>query len=117
MKYGNGACAARNIVRLHFVAALLAGVQKLAEVAIDAALSIEEIGDEFGCGRHEVISLWAVDGEGAIPIFEPGGFNQRGKVATMIDVEVAEEDYVEVRHLRAALAEAKGAASSGVNKR
>src|SRR5271170_2331026 len=117
MKYGYGACASWNVVRLHFVAALLAGVQELAEIAIDAALSIEVIRDEFGSRGHEVISLRAIDGQGAMPIFEPGGLDQRGKVAAVIDVEVAEEDYVEVRHLRTALAEAKGAASSGVNER
>jgi hypothetical protein len=103
-------------VGLHFVAALFIGGQKLAQIAIGPALGSEEIGDKLrGCG-HEVVSRRAVNGQGTLAIFKPGGFDERGKISAVIDVEVSEQQDIELGHLGPALSKAECAASSRIHE-
>jgi hypothetical protein len=76
----------------------------------------KKIGDKFGGGRHEVVGRRAVDGEIAVTVFEPRGLDERGKIGGVVDVKMSEEDYVELRHSRAALAETKSAAATGIDE-
>src|SRR5208282_1804957 len=108
--------ASRNVVRLQLIVALLSGYQQLAEIAISAVLMSEEIVNKLHRGRHEVVSLRAIDRQRPIAIFKPRRLDQRGKVAAMIDVKVREQNHIKLRHLRPALAKAKRASSSRIHK-
>ena len=100
---------------MKFVAAFLAGYEQFAEITVDTLVA-EEVGDELHGGGHEVTAFGAVNGKGASAVFEPGRFDEGGKVAAVIDVKVAEENDVEAGHLRAAFTEAQSAAAAGVYK-
>jgi len=115
MKGDSGRGGAANVVRLEFVGALFARDEKLAQVAVSAALA-KEIGDEFGGGGHEVIGRGAVDGQRAVAILEPRRFDERGEIGGVVDVEVGKENDVELGHARATFAETQGTATTGIDK-
>lgn len=116
VEHGAGFFGARNIVRLQLVGALLTRDKEFTQIAVCAAGFTEEIGDEFGGRRHELVAGGAVDGKRASAVFEPGRFNECGEIGAVIDVEMREENHVELGHLRTAFAETERAASSGVDK-
>ena len=75
---------------------------------------VEEGVHELGGGWHEAVSRRAEYGEGALAVFEPGRKDQSGEVAAVIDVKMAEEKDVRLRHLCSALAKAESTASTRV---
>ena len=102
-----------DVMRLELIASL-AWLYQLAEIVPGSVWIAEEFVNKLSCGRHEVVSCGAVDGEGTLAILEPGRKDESREVAAVIDVKVAEEEDVGLGHLRSTLAETERAASSGV---
>src|SRR5262249_14688030 len=89
-----------DVVGLPLVAALLLLHEEIAQVPVDAAGPPEEAGHELGGRGHEVVSGGAVNRQWPRAVLEPGGLDERREVAAVVDVKVAEQDDVELRHLR-----------------
>src|ERR1700761_3184153 len=107
--------AGRDIVRLQLVGSLGIRLGHIAEIAPGSVRIAEEVMHQLGGGGHVLVSRRAVDGQGAGAISKPGREDQRGEVATVVDMKVAEEEDVELGEVRATLAEAESAASACVD--
>jgi len=110
----DGDLGRRDVVRLELVGAVGVWLDHFAEVAPGPMRISEEVVHKLSGRGHVPVSGRAVDGQGAASFPEPGGKDEGGEVAAVIDVEMAEEEDVEGGHAGAALAEAEGAAASGV---
>src|ERR1700761_273817 len=107
--------AGRDIVRLQLVGSLGIRLGHIAEIAPGSVRIAEEVVHKLGGGGHVLVSRRAVYGQGAGAISKPGRKDQSGEVATVIDMEVAEEEDVELGEVRATLAKAESAASARVD--
>src|SRR5579859_3633475 len=77
---------------------------------------IEKIAHKLPRRRHEIVPCRTVHRQRALAFFKPGRKHQSRKIAAVVDVEVTEQNNIQLGHLRSALSEAQGAASTGINE-
>src|SRR5579871_3015761 len=99
-------------MRLQFVASVGLWIHQVAQIAIRSMRIIEEIAHKLRGRRHELVSRRPEDRQGTIPIFKPRRKDQCREVAAVIDMKMAEQKDVHLRHLRSTLAKPKSAATS-----
>jgi len=64
--------------------------------------------------RELAVARRTVHGQWADAFFKPGREDKGGKIGTMVNVEVREQDHVELGHFRATLFGSKSAATTSI---
>jgi hypothetical protein len=75
----------------------------------------EQIVHKLRRRRHVLVPRRSVHRQHPRAVFKPRRKNQRRKIAAVIDMKMAEEKNIQLRHLRSALSKAQRAASSCIH--
>src|SRR6516165_7715400 len=102
------------VVRLHFVAAVFFSDQKQTQITINAGPTIEQRAHEIYRRRKLAVANRTVDGQWPGALFKPRREHECWKIGTMVDVEMCEQDYFDLGHVRAALSKSKSVATAGI---
>ena len=102
-------------MRLQFVASFSFWIDEVAQIPIRSVRITEEIAHKLGGGRHELVSRRTEYRQRTIAVFKPGRKDQSREVAAVIDMKMAEQKDVHLRHLRSTLPKPKSATASCVN--
>src|SRR5262249_44156149 len=90
------------------------GLYQFAQIPPRSVRLSEQILHELSRGWHVLVARRSVHRQWPLPVFKPRREDQRRKIAAVIDMKMAEEKDVHLRHLRAALAKAQSTASSSI---
>jgi hypothetical protein len=105
---------ALHVVRLQLVTTLLLKDQYHGQITISIVPTIEESMHDVYHRRELAVARRTVHGQWADAFFKPGREDKGGKIGTMVNVEVREQDHVELGHFRATLFESKSAATTSI---